>query len=96
MANVVECLEEGQRAARKAPATRDAGGGDEDKPLRLFESGGRQLGGDEAAERVAGELDAFEAYGVEPAAEPFAQLGGAYRIAEARKINHVQAAPSGK
>jgi hypothetical protein len=67
MANVVERLEEGQRAARKAAATRDAGGSDEDEPLRLFESRGRQLGGDEATERVAGELDAFEAYDVEPA-----------------------------
>jgi hypothetical protein len=42
---------------------------------------------------VAGELDAFEADGVEPAGEPLAQLGGAHRIAEARKIDDVSATP---
>jgi hypothetical protein len=62
----------------------------------LLESRSRQLGRDKATERVAGELDVVQAHRVEPAGQPFAQLRGANRVAEAWKIDHVHAPPSGQ
>jgi hypothetical protein len=57
----------------------------------LLSARSRQFGGDEATKGVAGELGVVQARRVEPAPEPFAQLCGAHRMAEAWKIDYVHA-----
>jgi hypothetical protein len=62
----------------------------------LLESRRRELRRDETTERVAGELHAVQAHRVEPAGEPFAQLFGAHKVAEAWEIEYVHVPPSGE
>jgi len=57
----------------------------------LLRSPSRELGGDKATERVADDLDVIQARRVEPAGQPIAQLCGAHRRAEPRKIDDVHA-----
>jgi len=91
-ANVVERAEQGNGAGRHAPAARDPGRSDEDESPRPLAPARRELGRDEAAERVAGEVDTLESGRIEPPREPRAQVC-AGTPGESRQIDHVHAAP---
>jgi hypothetical protein len=56
----------------------------------------RELRRHEPAERVAGEIDLLQPRGVEPAAEPRAQLLGPQRGSETGQIDDVHTAPGGQ
>jgi hypothetical protein len=75
-AHAVQLLEQRQCSAQDAATTRDAGGGDQCQSADARRLGGGELGGDEAAERVADEIDRSEPRPVEQAAEPRGQLAG--------------------
>jgi hypothetical protein len=64
-AHAVQLLEQRQRSAQNAATTRDAGGGDQCQPANACRLRGGELGGDEAAERVADEIDGPEPRPVE-------------------------------
>jgi hypothetical protein len=59
--------------------------------LRLV---GRELGGDEPAQRVTDQIDVPKAHGREPAAEPRRELGGAQLRSQPREVEHVDESPS--
>jgi len=45
---------------------------------------------------MPGELEPLQGHGVEPTGEPFAQLRGSNRIAQARKVDDVDPSPGGQ
>jgi hypothetical protein len=88
-ADVVQRLDEGQRATEDTATAGDAGGRGQDQPADAFGPLGRQLGGEQAAERVPDHVDAVEPGGVEPAPEPGRDLAGG-EAPESRQLDQVE------
>jgi hypothetical protein len=88
-ANPVQLLEQGQGASEQPAAAGDAGGCHERESPHAFGLGARQLRRDQAAKRVADEVDRSELDRVEETAEPGSELAGA-EARETRQLDEVK------
>ena len=80
-ANVVELTEQGNGAGRNAATARDSGRRDEDEPPCPLAPARGEVGDDEPAERVTGEVDSLERGRIEPPPEPCASAPSRRRVA---------------
>jgi hypothetical protein len=74
--DVVQRAEQPHAATEHSISAGDPSWSDKRKPVHTLRLLSSQLGGNQPAERMADEIDAFELCRLEPTAEPTGQLGG--------------------
>jgi hypothetical protein len=91
-ADVDELVQQWERPADEPAAARDSGRRDEHEPSHSIRGRRRQLCRDDAAERMADDVDAFQSHRIEPTREPRAQIDGLELAREGGEIDRIHVA----